>query len=243
MQVVTVLTTGPDTWFVEITSSLGRWFQPIIGEFFQRPWKAKSNISSGTQGEKMSSPSLFCDLVSAQKQMLIILGSKWTWRAILKKNTINQSNDGGLLSVSQFAVWSDEILGPEPMSEPATGLGWGVALFVLLSVDLSRTWAGKHFIKGSCSWECIILIMTPPFCSNDTTSSFCWNVFFSQTWQLHSQPPGVNNMPNNYVTVFGLPCKKVSARSPAVLQYANGKRLMTENQILWSWAKQSEWRL
>lgn len=27
--------------------------------------------------------------------------------------------------------------------------------------------------------------------------------------RLHSQPLRVNNVPNNYVTVFGLPCEKV----------------------------------
>lgn len=51
--------------------------------------------------------------------------------------------------------------------------------------------------------------------------------------RLHSQAPSVNNVPNNYVTVSGLPCEKVSPPSPAVLQYANEEKLKSENWILY----------
>lgn len=44
--------------------------------------------------------------------------------------------------------------------------------------------------------------------------------------ELHSQPASVNNVPNNYVTVFGLPHEKVTPPlppPPGALHYANGQ--------------------
>lgn len=46
--------------------------------------------------------------------------------------------------------------------------------------------------------------------------------------ELHSQPASVNNVPHNYVTVFGLPHEKVAPPSTD----ANGGRLRSEN---WLW--------
>lgn len=138
-------------------------------------------------------------------------------------------------------------LGPEPWSGATPRLRQVVTLFVPLSVDISRTRVGKHFLEGG--WERIILIVTPPFRSNDKTSDFSAAVYSSaKHGRPHSQPPSVNNVPNNYVTVFGLPCEKVSPPSPAVLQYANGKKakvweldLMEQGQA--TVLKQSEWHL
>lgn len=67
---------------------------------FQRLLKAKSNISSGAGGEKCHHLHCLSGLVSAQKheRMLIVLGSKWTWTAILRKHHY-QPDNGGLLSM------------------------------------------------------------------------------------------------------------------------------------------------
>lgn len=103
-------------------------------------------------------------------------------------------------------------MGPEPKSRAALRLRQVVALFVLLSVDITWTWVGKHFLEGG--WEHIILIVTPPF-AQMTKRPISAGVYSSaKHGRLHSQPQSVHNVPNNYVTVFGLPCEKVSPPSP-----------------------------
>lgn len=52
--------------------------------------------------------------------------------------------------------------------------------------------------------------------------------------ELHSQPASVNNVPHNYVTVFGVPHEKVTPPSTDALQYANVGRLRSEN---WIWRR------
>lgn len=103
-------------------------------------------------------------------------------------------------------------MGPEPKNGATLRLRQVVALFVLLSVDITWTWVGKHFLEGG--WEHIILIMTPPF-AQMTKRPISAGVYSSaKHGRLYSQPQSVHNVPNNYVTVSGLPCEKVSPPSP-----------------------------
>lgn len=173
------------------------------------------------------------------------LDCKWTWRAILK-NTITST------MTADYCHWKMLLskmtrLGPKPKSGAAPRLRQVVALFVLLSADISRTRVGRYFLEGG--WERIILIVTPPFLHKWQKRPISAGVYSSaKHGRLYSQPPSVNNVPNNYVTVFGLPCEKVSPPSPAVLQYANGKKAKVWELDLMEWSqatvlKQSEWHL
>lgn len=81
-------------------------------------------------------------------------------------------------------------------------------------------WAGTR--EGG--WESIILTVTHPLSFVPMTKRpISAGVQASaKHGELHSQPASVNNVPNNYVTVFGLPHEKVTPPSPDALQYANG---------------------
>lgn len=169
----------------------------------------------------MSSPPLFVWSGVCSKVLKDAYGWdwEWIWRAILK-NTIKtmMTADCHWKGCWSKITW----LGPEPKSGATPRLRQVVALFVLPSVDISWTWVGKHFLEGG--WEHIILIVTPPF-AQMTKRPISAGVYSSaKHGRPHSQPRSVNNVPNNYVTVFGLQCEKVSPPSPAVLQYANGKK-------------------
>lgn len=109
------------------------------------------------------------------------------------------------------------------------------SFFVSLSVDIGETRVGKHFLEGGGRWVGMRYFDSDPsspffFLAQTTkTSNFLPECILQPSMgRLHSQPLGVNNVPNNYVTVFGLPCEKVSPPAPAVLQYANGKKKKKE---------------
>lgn len=94
---------------------------------------------------------------------------------------------------------------PEPESGAALGLLQVVALFVSLTVDIGWKRVGKHFLEGG--WEHVILIVNPPCLFLPEC------ILWPSNGRPHSQPPSVNNVPNNYVTVFGLQCEKVGPPS------------------------------
>lgn len=83
------------------------------------------------------------------------------------------------------------------------------------------------FLEGV--WERIILRVAPPIFTDDKEPPHSAGVYsLACHGKPHSQSASVNNAPNNYVTVFGLPREKVSPPSLAVLQYANGEEKRAE---------------
>lgn len=105
-----------------------------------------------------------------------------------------------------------------------------LALFVLLRVDISRMRVGKPFSTGRVGTY--YFDMTPlPFVKTTKCPISAGVQASAKHGELHSQPAGVNNVPNNYVTVFGLPHEDASPPSPTALQYANGETLRSENWI------------
>lgn len=98
--------------------------------------------------------------------------------------------------------WHDWALSPRA-GQPR-GFRQVVALFVLLSVDISWTWVGKHFLRGRVGTLYFDSDPFPPsFSSNNKNVQFLPECILqpSMGW-LRSQPQSVNNVPNNYVTVM-----------------------------------------
>lgn len=94
----------------------------------------------------------------------------------------------------------------------------GRCAFVLcfVSVEISGLRVGKHFLQGG--WERIILTVTPPpplpFVQTTKRPISAGVQASAEHGDLHSQPASVNNVPNNYVTVFGLLHENVTHPSP-----------------------------
>lgn len=135
--VITGLTTTTLTWFMEITSPLSRGLQLIIGEF-SRDYQRPRVISAKEHKRTMSPPPLFvwCLFKNSNAYGL-------GWREVLKNTRSSMSLNAPLSKTT----W----LGFEPERGTSLRLPQVVALFVLLSVDISRTRVGKHFLEGG--WE------------------------------------------------------------------------------------------
>lgn len=90
---------------------------------------------------------------------------------------------------------------------------------LLLSVFvLDWHWVGACFLDGGWLRTLILMADTPYPSTPHFPKLPCSTGEYSSAYhgRLHSQPPRVNNVPNNYVTVFGLPCEKVHPPSSSL---------------------------
>lgn len=126
---------------------------------FQWFSEAKSNISKGVRKDNVNTFAVCVAWLLFSNSNAYDL----EWRVVFENTTASMSLNAPL-SIMTLAC-----IGFEPKSGAALKLPQVVALFVLLSVDISRTRVGKHFLEGG--WERIILIVTPP-CLSDKTFQF-----------------------------------------------------------------------
>lgn len=186
---------------------LGLWKSPLHGaDASSSSW---GEFSRGSSRPRVISAEETCrhlhcvsGLLSAQndERMLNVLGCKRTWKEILKDTIIDLTMVDYCHWKSRCLKWHD--LGSKPKLEAALGPQQFVAFFVLLSVDIHRTWVDKHFLEGR--QESIILIVAPPFCSNEKNAQFLPECIL--------QPSMVGRIHNHWVLIM---CQTIMSQSLA----------------------------
>lgn len=175
---------------MEITSWLSRRLQLIIGEFSggsQRPRVISAEEQEGRAVVTSTVYLLWCLFNNTKGCLRFWIASGpgeqywkrplpgwWRW----------------IIVTERTAVYND-MIGPRAQERVTPeGTAGCCSFFVSLSVDIGETRVGKHFLEGG-GWECVILIVTPPYFSRSNDKKrpiFCQSVFFSQAWEgcIHS---------------------------------------------------------
>ena len=179
-------------------------------EDFWRFWEAKSNIHTGRGWERRRHLQRLpaCMRVQKHSRMLMVVDCSCVFGVQYWKNTFtNPIRVDYFQSKCCFLKWSD--WAPSQRSRQPWGQDWLLlplswSGFTLGGDPFPTEWVGMHYFDSS----------SPPF-PQTTKPPYSTGVYSpANHGRPHSQPPRVNNVPNNYVTVFGLPCEKVSPPSP-----------------------------